>query len=106
MAYLRLPTDAPIYKEPGVRDNTPGPKSPHIELLFGDGFATVLEPVPDEGNFVTVAVVPMSPSSRGSILLQSSDPFVAPLIDPNFLTEKLDVYTFVEGMIDGPRLQL
>ncbi len=39
------------------------------------------------------------PKSRGSIRLASSDPFAAPLIDPNYLSEKDDL----EALIDGVR---
>ncbi|KAF9517672.1 GMC oxidoreductase [Hydnum rufescens UP504] len=98
VAFLRLPPDSPIHKLPGVKDDSPGPNSPQIELLFGDGFISTLEPTPEEGNFTTAGVVGMSPSSRGSVVLQSSDPLVPPLIDPALLAEKIDVHTSVEGI--------
>ena len=37
------------------------------------------------------------PKSRGSIRLASRDPFVHPLIDPNYLTDQNDVDTLVAG---------
>jgi choline dehydrogenase-like flavoprotein len=39
------------------------------------------------------------PKSRGTIRLASTDPFAAPLIDPNYLAEKEDL----EALIDGVR---
>ncbi|XP_063884863.1 glucose dehydrogenase [FAD, quinone]-like [Scylla paramamosain] len=38
------------------------------------------------------------PKSRGTVTLQSSDPFAPPLIDPNFLSHPDDVTTFVRGI--------
>jgi hypothetical protein len=101
VAFLRLPLDSSIYKLPGVQDYSPGPNSPQFELIFGDGFAGALEAPPEEGNFLTIGVIDMSPSSRGSVILQSSDPFVAPLIDPKLLGEKIDVQMSIEGMISS-----
>ncbi|KAF9506431.1 GMC oxidoreductase [Hydnum rufescens UP504] len=98
VVFLRLPSDSPIYNLPGVKDDSPGPNSPQFELLFGDGFGGILESAPKEGNFVTMAVLSLSPSSRGSVVLQSSDPFAAPLIDPGLLTEKIDIQMSIEGI--------
>lgn len=38
------------------------------------------------------------PQSRGTVRLASTDPFTAPLIDPNYLAEPRDVATLVAGM--------
>ncbi|KAF9517671.1 GMC oxidoreductase [Hydnum rufescens UP504] len=81
VAFLRLPPDSSVYQLPGVKDDSPGPNSPQFELIFGDGFASSLEPPPEEGNFLT-----------------SSDPFVVPLIDPSLLGEKIDVQMSIEGV--------
>lgn len=40
----------------------------------------------------------MNPQSKGSVQLQSNDPTVAPLIDPNFLSHPFDRRALVEGM--------
>ncbi|KAF9517673.1 GMC oxidoreductase [Hydnum rufescens UP504] len=98
VGFFRLPPNSPIYEVPGVKDESPGPHSPQFELLFGDGFLSTLEKIPEEGHFATLAVVPLSPSSRGSITLQSSDPFAAPLIDPAFFAEKIDLAIAIEGI--------
>ena len=39
----------------------------------------------------------LRPQSRGSVQLQSTDPFAAPLIDPNFLGEDADLESMVAG---------
>ncbi|NKZ10863.1 choline dehydrogenase [Mycolicibacterium septicum DSM 44393] len=38
------------------------------------------------------------PESRGTVRLASTDPFTAPLIDPNYLSEPQDLATLVAGM--------
>ena len=38
------------------------------------------------------------PKSRGTIRLRSSDPFVPPIIQPNYLSEQQDVDTLVAGL--------
>jgi hypothetical protein len=35
----------------------------------------------------------VAPISRGSVTINSSDPFVPPIIDPNFLSHPMDVHT-------------
>jgi choline dehydrogenase len=51
-------------------------------------------------NGYTIAYALQSPYSRGSVQLASSDPGIAPLIDPGFLTDQRDV----DGMLAGLQL--
>ena len=44
---------------------------------------------PEHGVMATLSMT--QPESRGSVLLQSADPFAAPLIDPNYLAEEIDL---------------
>jgi choline dehydrogenase-like flavoprotein len=39
----------------------------------------------------------LRPKSRGSVMLQSKDPFAAPLIDPAFLTDRDDMDRLIRG---------
>ncbi|RPD55482.1 alcohol oxidase [Lentinus tigrinus ALCF2SS1-7] len=92
IGWLRIPDSDPIWKT--VKDPSSGPTSPHIEFLFSPG--NVPNPgevaLPDTGNFFTISTVVVSPSSRGSVTLASKDPFVSPIIDPNFLNTTFDAY--------------
>ncbi|KAI0052734.1 GMC oxidoreductase [Auriscalpium vulgare] len=101
---FRIPESHPMWARPGVVDSSSGPTSPQIELLFGDGFIGVIEPTPDIGNFLTIATVVLSPSSRGSVTLKSSDPFVDPAVNPNYLAEEHDVLMSVEAVKTARRL--
>jgi choline dehydrogenase-like flavoprotein len=46
----------------------------------------------------------LRPKSRGSVWLKSSDPFAAPMIDPNFLGEEEDLESMVAGFKTTRRL--
>ena len=46
----------------------------------------------------TIAIVLLHPKSIGSLRLASTDPFAPPLIDPQYLTDKRDVKTFIRGL--------
>ena len=53
---------------------------------------------PHSFNALTSAVYQLRPSSRGSISLFSSDPYVPPLIKPNYLSETIDQDVLVKGV--------
>ncbi|KAF8314852.1 GMC oxidoreductase-domain-containing protein [Cantharellus anzutake] len=98
IGFFRLPSDDPIWSQPGIVDDCPGPNSPHFELILDDGFASTLYPEPSEGNFMTIATVNLSPSSRGSVKLGSSNPFDAPLIDLALFVKEPDLHTAVAAI--------
>ncbi|KAF8651128.1 hypothetical protein AX16_004874 [Volvariella volvacea WC 439] len=68
----------------------------HYEILFFNLFYFPGVPLP-EGNFMTVGLALISPASRGTVKLASRDPWVAPLIDPNFLSREFDRAVIREG---------
>jgi len=85
----RLPQDSPFIGGPD--DPVAGPNTPHYELIFGPGFLRVLEDsTPVEGNYVVMGCIVVSPNSRGSVELASSDPFDCPIIDLNLLGSEYD----------------
>ncbi|MFQ3334617.1 MAG: choline dehydrogenase [Woeseiaceae bacterium] len=71
--------------------------TPDIQLHFGlaktvDHARTLLW-----GHGISCHVCLLRPKSRGSLTLSSSDPFESPIIDPNFLSDKDDVKTMING---------
>jgi choline dehydrogenase len=52
-------------------------------------------------NGYSLHVCTLRPESRGTIRLQSSDPMVHPLIDANYLAERRDLETLIEGVKIG-----
>ncbi|KAI0077524.1 aryl-alcohol-oxidase from pleurotus Eryingii [Panus rudis PR-1116 ss-1] len=100
LAFNRLPPDSPALA--GTADPAAGPKSPHTELIFVDGFApfgTVAQPA--TGNFISVLTAVVSPTSRGSVTLASSDPFAKPVINPAVLTSNFDIQAMVQAIKDA-----
>ena len=75
-----------------------------IAKLVDHGRKTVL------GHGYSSHVCLLRPVSRGSVTLQSKDPFAAPLIDPNFLGERDDVdrlmrgFRLMRGLLQQPAL--
>mmetsp|Transcript_6704 Transcript_6704/g.8737 ORF Transcript_6704/g.8737 Transcript_6704/m.8737 type:complete len:602 (-) Transcript_6704:8-1813(-) len=51
----------------------------------------------DSEGFIFVPTL-LHPRSRGKVQLKSSDPFAAPLIEPNYLDNKEDVENFIEAI--------
>ncbi|KAF2096008.1 aryl-alcohol oxidase-like protein, partial [Rhizodiscina lignyota] len=120
LGYIRLPDDDPVLKKVG--DPSSGPSAAHIEYAFGastyssvacalkanqeqNGFIPLsTEPPPTSGNYITALVVSTSPTSAGSVQINSSDAFDAPLIDFAILTTEFDQHTIVEGMKSAVKL--
>ncbi|KAJ7286791.1 pyranose dehydrogenase [Mycena rebaudengoi] len=91
LAWLRLDEDAPIFAD--HPDPSAGPDTPHIEFLFSPGGFTGRV-----GNFMNIFVTVVTPAGRGSISINSSNPFDPPLIDPGLLASEFDLFTMREGL--------
>ncbi|KIJ39504.1 GMC oxidoreductase [Sphaerobolus stellatus SS14] len=80
-----------------VSDPAAGPNTPHIEIIIAsDGGSDKV--LPSSGNFIGIVVAAVTPLSRGSVTLQSNDPFVSPLIDPGLLRENFELTALQEGV--------
>jgi choline dehydrogenase len=82
----------------------PGLTAPDLELIwlpvpFLDGG---LKPPPDHG--LTLAVLYLTPESRGHIRLASADPAQPPVIDPGYLTAESDLPPLLVGIRIAERL--
>jgi choline dehydrogenase len=76
-----------------------GLSSPDLQLLFtpasyAQGVFRQLERAPG----MTVAVCPVRPESRGTIMAQSPDPLVYPAIRPNYLSAPSDLRVLIAGI--------
>ncbi|KAL0945952.1 hypothetical protein HGRIS_012230 [Hohenbuehelia grisea] len=84
---MRLPDDTLAMKM--HQDPAAGRHTPHIEIATVNGVNPSL--TPPTGNFISFVTEVVSPTSRGSIQLQSSDPLDPPLIDPALLKTAFDI---------------
>ncbi|KZV65462.1 GMC oxidoreductase [Peniophora sp. CONT] len=96
LGFFRLPNDSSILAEYG--EIAAGPDAPHFEMSFTNGYVSTSRAAPTTGNFVSGAVVLVAPTSRGSVVLNSSSPFDAPLINPGFLSTDADVATIIAAV--------
>ncbi|KAF9265032.1 alcohol oxidase, partial [Marasmius fiardii PR-910] len=95
LIFMRL--DDSVMQAHGFDLNDPasGPDSPHIELGVSNGLVGSLPPT---GNFIGITSRVVSTTSRGSVKLNTSNPFDAPLIDPAFLTTEFDIVAMRESI--------
>ncbi|THU79468.1 aryl-alcohol oxidase [Dendrothele bispora CBS 962.96] len=95
--WLRLPDNSSIFEQ--IADPASGPNSAHYELIFANGlnFATL----PPTGNFMTISSVVVAPTSRGSVLLNASDPSGDPIINPNLLGSDFDMFTMRAALLSA-----
>lgn len=91
IAWIRIPDSSPIWQNHS--DPAAGRKTPHLELPFIGGG---LYPLP--GRIMGTNNVVAEPHSRGSISLNSKDPFDPPLIDMGILTHPYDLLALKEGI--------
>ncbi|RDB17146.1 Pyranose dehydrogenase 3 [Hypsizygus marmoreus] len=99
VGYIRVGDKATLKK---YGDPSAGPHAPHVELVINNGIAG--KTVPPTGNYFIIGTVVVSPSARGSIVLNSSDPFVHPEVNPEYLNSELDMYLMREGIRKAMRL--
>ena len=82
-----------------------GLSSPDLQLLFtpasyGNKVIGELEREPG----MTVAICPVRPESRGTIMAENADPFSAPVIRPNYLSAEGDAYVMLAGIRHTQRI--
>ncbi|KAF8218247.1 aryl-alcohol oxidase precursor [Mycena galopus ATCC 62051] len=86
IAWLRL--DPQILAANNITDPSPGPHSPQIEVAFTPGsFGT-----PPGSHGVSAGIAVLNPISRGSVTINSTNPFDSPIIDVGFLQSEVDVF--------------
>ncbi|KAJ2920802.1 hypothetical protein H1R20_g16290, partial [Candolleomyces eurysporus] len=82
--WSRIPSNSSIWK--GNQDPASGRNAPHLELALSN-----------LGNNAVASVVLLTPKSRGSVKLRSSNPFDPPLIDLGYFTDPFDLTALREG---------
>ncbi|KAK0482237.1 aryl-alcohol-oxidase from pleurotus Eryingii [Armillaria novae-zelandiae] len=93
--YFKLPT------YPGGVDPSTGPLSANTEVIFANGFAP-FGPMsfPDSGSYMSVLAAVVSPTSRGTVVINSADPFAAPVIDLGILSTEFDIVAMIQVIKD------
>ncbi|KAF9451443.1 GMC oxidoreductase [Macrolepiota fuliginosa MF-IS2] len=89
LAWLRIPNNEMAFWD-NFEDPAAGNHTAHFEFLFSNGIIPGTFPLPPTGNFLSIVTAVVSPTSRGSVTLNTSDPFAAPLINPGILSSTFD----------------
>ncbi|KAK7459558.1 hypothetical protein VKT23_009540 [Stygiomarasmius scandens] len=100
IGFLRVPDDL----LEGTTDPASGPSTPHIELIFANGFAPIGNiPQPSSGNYMTLLTAVVSPKSSGQLTLDSATgaTFTDPIIDYQLFSNDFDVRAMVQTLKDS-----
>ncbi|KAF7368944.1 hypothetical protein MVEN_00220600 [Mycena venus] len=97
IGWFRLDHNSSIFE--GFADPAAGPDTPHFELVFDAGDPGIAGP-PDGtlGHLMGIGVAVVTPVSRGTITLNSSNPLDPPLINPGYMTSDFDLFAAREGI--------
>ena len=80
------------------------PTVPSIEIAFNGPEYPPGYPFGENETGFSVGVMAMRPASRGSVTLNSTNPFDPPIIDPNYMTHPYDRLAFIDGIREARRL--
>lgn len=106
LAYLlgrRGPLSLSVNQGGGFYRSRPGLHRPDIQLYFSPMSYTKAPPrvralmKPDPFSGFSTSVSPCRPLSRGSVIIRSPDPTIAPKIEPNYLSHPDDIATLLTG---------
>ncbi len=94
----RGPVASSLFETGGFWYADPNARSPDIQLHLGlgSGIEAGVAAMPQGG--VTLNSAYLRPRSRGTVRLASSDPSVAPLIDPNYWADPYDREMSIRGL--------
>ncbi|KJA24828.1 GMC oxidoreductase [Hypholoma sublateritium FD-334 SS-4] len=82
----------------GLTDPSSGPDSPHFEMIFANFWLNPNVALPPTGSYLTTLTALLTPTSRGTVKIQSTDAFIAPLINPNMLDTEVDIVIMRESV--------
>jgi choline dehydrogenase len=95
------PGTSPIAESGGFLGTKTGLAAPDIQLHFLPALVVDHGRTKMNKNGYSLHVCTLRPESKGTIRLASQDPKAAPLIDANYLAERKDLDTLIEGVKIG-----
>ena len=82
----------------GFFRSTPDQPAPDLQFHFAPAFFVDHGFVKPKGNGFSLGTCVLTPKSRGTVALSSSNPTAKPLIDPNYLSDDDDLRRMVIGV--------
>lgn len=104
LLFRKGPLSSNIAEAGGFLKTNPDLSAPDIEILFAPVFYLRHGFDNPPGHGFAIGVALQHPKSKGQITLRSNDPFIAPLIQPNYLADENDLATLIEGVKIGRRI--
>ncbi|KAG6917770.1 hypothetical protein DXG01_001175 [Tephrocybe rancida] len=93
LIYRRVPANSTVFQN--ETDPSSSVDAPHYEIFTVNG---AFGPTPPEGHYIGLVSIVVNPTSRGSVTLNSSDPFQQPLINPGVLDSEFDKFAIREAV--------
>ncbi|KAJ3572974.1 hypothetical protein NP233_g2733 [Leucocoprinus birnbaumii] len=90
LGWLRVPASVADFWG-NVEDPAAGNNTAHYEFILCNGAIPGAFTLPSSDNYFSIFTAVVSPVSRGSVVLNTSNPLAAPLIDPGFYNEEVDL---------------
>jgi choline dehydrogenase len=98
LLFKKGPLTSILAEAGGFVKTRPGLSVPDVQLLFGPLFYMSHGFQNPKGHGFSLGPILLRPKSLGRITLRSNDPFDAPAIQANYLAEKSDLQTLIEGL--------
>ncbi|KAM5534951.1 hypothetical protein V8D89_011324 [Ganoderma adspersum] len=96
--WLRVPEAADFFQSFGMSDPSAGSTSAHFELIPINGFVSKILALPADGHFFSIIAAVISPTARGNVTVNSTNPFDYPIINPNLLGTPVDLAIMREAV--------
>ncbi|KAI0045900.1 GMC oxidoreductase [Auriscalpium vulgare] len=94
-----LPFDTKHGKRVEIKDNTSGPRSPDLEIVWFPLLTGNLSvPAPSGTHGITLGAMALRPESSGEVTLRTTSAYDHPLIDPNVFASDNDWEVVARGM--------
>ncbi|KAJ3559306.1 hypothetical protein NP233_g11297 [Leucocoprinus birnbaumii] len=90
LGWLRIPASVTDFWG-NIEDPAAGNNTAHYEFMLCNGVIPGASALPSSDNYFSIFTAVVSPASRGSVALNTSSPLDAPLIDPGFYKEEIDL---------------
>ncbi|XVU28985.1 GMC family oxidoreductase [Actinoplanes sp. CA-054009] len=90
------PAHGPHGEIQGLIRSSAGLDGPDLQILFID--VPFPNPVVPLENGFTIGVAPMTPFSRGTLRINSGDPYAHPVLDPAYFTDERDMRATLAGV--------
>ena len=95
---------AQLIESGGFLRTDPELDRPDIQIVFIPGHRAPPPKMVEVGHGYSCFAVLLRPKSRGTVAIASNDPLAAPIIDPRFFSEEIDLDVLIKGVKECRRI--